>query len=89
MKDFDATVSSNNQVCACCNRCIPKFVKRLSLGYRTRYGSAALRVCEVCINELSKKVNKKSVKQWEEQLEQKRLKAAEKEEQNRIASKGF
>jgi len=55
-------------VCSICGRCIPKDVERISLGYRGAYSYNYKRICGLCILELSKELDLKSVEEWKDKM---------------------
>jgi hypothetical protein len=62
------TAENNRQMCSICGRTIPKDVQRISLSYRSRYGTGYKRICGLCILTYSRKVNKKPLKKWMDKL---------------------
>jgi hypothetical protein len=59
---------NNKQKCSLCNRRIPKYIKRVSISYKSEWGWQEKRVCEHCINEFAKHINQKSLVKWNREL---------------------
>ena len=57
--------TDGRQKCSICDRCIPKYIKRVSFSYRSSYGSCgSIRICEKCILELSEEISHANVDKW-------------------------
>jgi len=57
-----------NQKCSGCKRTIPRDVERISFPYTTRYGVSYIRICSLCLLELSKRIDKKPINKWKQKL---------------------
>jgi len=63
-----SVADSGRQKCSLCHRTIPKNVQRLSVSYNTRYGSAYIRVCGLCLIKAGKHVNDSALDEWGKEL---------------------
>lgn len=60
--------TTNKQMCSVCNESIPMNIKRLSMAYKSKWGTGWIRICERCVKILNKKKNLKNIKKWEKEL---------------------
>lgn len=59
---------NNRQKCSLCGKRIPRYIKRISIYYRSRYGWNYKRICAKCICELSDMVDRETVESWKEKI---------------------
>lgn len=68
-KELLNLAENNRQKCSVCGKQIPKEIERIKLDYINRYGGSCYkRVCSRCILLLSKVIDKKQIKKWNEIL---------------------
>ena len=66
---------TGKQMCSICNNFIPKDIKRLSYEYKNKVYTTLthFRVCESCIERLSKDINIKRIENWRNEIIIKKL----------------
>jgi len=60
--------NNSRQICSICGRSIPKYIQRVSLSYSSKFGCSYKRICSLCILELSKELDLKSIEEWKDKM---------------------